>query len=166
VAFPYQHIPQDVAKSTVLLFLTEILYKSLREEHPDKALFNWLFDALVWFDLTDKKITHFHLLLLIQLSRFLGFYPRKTTPSRQSYFDLQGGEFKGGAAPQHPDYLSGILVEKLEDLLNCTFESIETLEIRKKERMALLNALVSYYRLHIPGFGEVKSLGILKTVLS
>jgi DNA repair protein RecO (recombination protein O) len=165
VAFPYQHIPQDVVKGAVLLFLNEILIKSLREEHPDKALFNWLFDALTWFDLTDKKITHFHLLLMIQLSRFLGFYPKKTRLTQQPYFDLQGGEFTE-YEPHHPDYLSGILVQKLEDLLNCNFESIESLEITKKERMTLLDAMVVYYRLHVPGFGEVKSLEILKSILA
>ncbi len=164
VAFPYQHIPEDVTKRSLLLFLNEILIKSLREESPDKALFNWLFNALTWLDLTDKKVMNFHLLLMIQMSRFLGFYPKKSLQTPSSVFDLQEGQLTD-AAPEHPNYLSGRIVQQVEELLSCPFEEIESLTISRKERQELLDALIIYYRLHMPGFGEVKSVEVLKTIL-
>ena len=164
VAFPYQNIPDDVTKRSILMFLHEILFKSIREETPDKTLFNFLFNALTWLDLTDKKVINFHLLLMIQMSRFLGFYPKKIPGEKVTIFDLQEGQLTH-STPEHPNYLSGNVVQKVELILICTFEDIESIAITASERRELLDALVVYYRLHMPGFGEVKSVEVLKTIL-
>jgi DNA repair protein RecO (recombination protein O) len=164
VAFAYQQIPGDVTRRSILLFLNEILFKSLREESPDKALFDWLFNTLTWLDLTDKKVMNFHLLFMIQLSRFLGFYPKRTLGEQPGVFDLQEGQL-GKHKPEHPNFVSGIIVKRVEDLLNCPFEEIESLTITGEERRKLIDILVLYYRLHLPGFGEVKSVEVLKTIM-
>jgi DNA repair protein RecO (recombination protein O) len=165
VAFPYHHVHQDVVKRSILMFLNEVLFKSLREESPDKALFNWLFNALTWLDLTDKNVVNFHLLFMIQLSRFLGFYPKRIQFYDAAVFDLQEGVLDN-TLPEHPNYLTGTVVQKVEDLLDLSFEEIGELVMNSGERRQLLEGLITYYRLHMPGFGEVKSSEILKTILS
>lgn len=164
VCYAYQSISLGMEKRSVLFFIDELLYRSIREETPNKELFDWLFNALTWFDLNATGTVNFHLVFMLQLSRFLGFYPKKTLRNKPSVFDLQEGQFTD-VIPKDPQYITGILVTKLELLYESTFESSQSLDINNNDRRKLLDILITYYRLHLPGFGEMKSLEVLKTVL-
>lgn len=164
VYYAYQSIPLEMEKRSVLFFIDELLYRSIREETPNKELFDWLFHALTWFDLNGTGTINFHLVFMLQLSRFLGFYPKKTLGNKASVFDLQEGQFTD-VIPKDPQYITGTLVAKLELLYESTFESSQLLDINNNNRRKLLDILITYYRLHLPGFGEMKSLEVLKTVL-
>jgi DNA repair protein RecO (recombination protein O) len=165
VNYAFQSIPLEMEKRSVLFFLDELLYRSIREETPNADLFDWLFNALTWFDLNTKGSINFHLIFMLQLSRFLGFYPKKTAGKEQSVFDLQEGQFTD-TIPQHPQYITGTLVEKLALLYASTFENGHSLAINNNERRKLVDILITYYQLHLPGFGEMKSLEVLKTILA
>lgn len=165
VNYAFQSIPIKMEKRSVLFFLDELLYRSIREETPNKDLFNWLFNTLTWYDLNTGGATNFHLVFMLQLSRFLGFYPKKTPGKKQSVFDLQEGQFSD-AIPQHPQFITGILVEKLALLYVSPFEDSPSPDINNNERRKLLEILITYYRLHLPGFGEMKSIEVLKTILA
>ena len=165
VAYNYQSIHSDIHKQSMLLFLTELLAKCLREESPDKSLFAWLFNALTWFDLSTGDNNHFHLIFMVQLSRFLGFYPKQEAQFAAAFFDLQEGRFTG-QQPEHPDYVKQNLASKMAALLSSTFEEAGKLAFQNEERRAVLDTLLLFYRLHVPGFGELKSTEVLKTILS
>jgi len=165
LAYPYQSIPMEMEKRSVLFFLNELLYRSVKEETANTELFEWLFNTMTWFDLTTGKIHNFHLVFMLQLSRFLGFYPKNSPGKTQSVFDLQEGQFTD-AIPSHPQFIQGKVVYRLEGLFASTFEDSQSLEITNSDRRKLLDILVMYYRLHLPGFGEMKSLEVLKTILA
>jgi DNA repair protein RecO (recombination protein O) len=164
VNFAFQSIPLEMEKRAVLFFLDELLYRSIREETPDKELFNWLFNTLSWFDMNSGGSINFHLVFMLQLSRFLGFYPKKIPGKTQLVFDLQEGQFTD-VIPQFPQYITGTLVTKLELLFESTFENSHLLDINNNDRRKLIDILITYYRLHLPGFGEMKSLEVLKTIM-
>ena len=165
VAHNYQTIHSDILKQSMLLFLTELLSKSIREESPDKSLFAWLFNALTWFDLSTGDNNNFHLIFMVQLSRFLGFYPKQEDRFVAAYFDLQEGRFTA-TQPEHPDYVQQDLATKMVEILNSNFEEAGELQLKNKERRGMLDALLMFYRLHIPGFGTLKSTEVLKTILA
>jgi DNA repair protein RecO (recombination protein O) len=165
VNYSFQSIPFVMEKRSVLVFINELLYRSIREETPNKPLFNWLFDTLTWFDLNTTGTINFHLVFMLQLSRFLGFYPKKTPGKKHTVFDLEEGQFCN-SIPNHPQFISGILLTKWGALYESTFENSRSLDISNSERRKLVDILITYYRLHLPGFGEMKSLEVLKTVLS
>ncbi len=75
--YSYQSIPLDLHKRSILIFLDELLIKTLKEESPVQALFEWLSHALTWFDLDEGNPMNFHLVFMMQLTRFWGFIPRK-----------------------------------------------------------------------------------------
>ncbi|NOX87340.1 MAG: DNA repair protein RecO [Chlorobi bacterium] len=164
VAHAYTTLPVDTIKRTFLFFIDELLYRSIREEMPNKLLFNWLFDSLTWLDLTTMEITNFHLVFMVQFSRFLGFYPKKNVGEHLQVFDLREGQFTDHI-PQHPDYAGGMQAELLDLLLETSFEKNNELEISYSERRNLLDVLITYFQLHLPGFGEMKSVEILHEVL-
>ncbi|MEE4258837.1 MAG: DNA repair protein RecO, partial [Bacteroidales bacterium] len=56
VLHAYSDLVTDPIKQSLLFFLYEILIKTLKEETHDKPLFEWLFNALTWLDLTEQKV--------------------------------------------------------------------------------------------------------------
>ena len=164
VGFVYQSIPVDVVKRSLLFFANELLYRSIREESANESLFGWIYNALTWLDLTRNNVLNYHIIFTLQLSRFLGFYPKKNPGQNNQVFDLQAGQFTS-SQPEHPQYFSGSNAILFNKLLVTTFESVNSLEINNAARRELLAHLMTYYRLHLPGFGEMKSIEILRSVL-
>ncbi len=164
VSYAYRAVFADPVKQSILFFLNEILLKTIKEETPDKSLFEWLFHALSWLDLTDKNVVNYHLVFLFQLSRFLGFYP-KISGMETRYFDLQEGLFQTDR-PEHPSYVSGDLIFPLTELRMATFENSSGLHIGNENRRKILHILVSYYQMHLPNIGRIKSLEVLENMMS
>lgn len=163
VEYHFHSIQTDPIKRSILFFLAELLYKSIRIEASDKQLFQWIHNAVTWFDLSDGKQQNYHLVFMFQLSRFLGFYPKYNPADRVLYFDLQEGKFCK-EQPHHPQYVSGALVKKLADLCQSNIENSVVIKIDINERRQILDHLIIYYQLHLPGFGEMKSVEVLKTI--
>lgn len=163
VSFHYQSIPSDTTKRSILFFLSELLYKTIREEVQDKPLFDWLYNTLTWFDLTDKNTLNFHLVFTLQLSRFLGFSPKSEQLTDVQYFDLQEGRFVSNP-PEHPHYASDAIAKHIYKLSNTTFENSDIVVMSTTERRMIIDLLMTYYQLHEPGFGEMKSLEVLKAI--
>lgn len=164
LSFPYQSIPIDITKRSLLFFLNELLFRSVKEETPNQSLFEWIFHSLTWLDLSDNNSVNYHLVFMLQLTRFLGFFPKKNSSEQFEFFDLQEGLFLS-RQPEHPNYIKGKPVILLERLQDANFEMSGKIEINTNERRHLLESLIVYYRLHLPGFGEMKSPEVLKSVL-
>ena len=100
----FKRIPYDIVKSSIVIFLNEVLYKSIRQQSADDDLFNYIFNSIAWFDESDELNPNFHLAFLLKLTRFLGFSPNEKRRTDQVYFDLQEGEFVS-RVPIHLNYL-------------------------------------------------------------
>lgn len=149
-------------KSTISLFLAEMLYKSLREESPDEDLYDFLDAALEFFD-RDQFNPNFHLILLMKLSRFLGFAPSGSTEENKQWFDLLNGRFTSDPnASLH--MLEPGSTQAFFKLTTSGFSS--NLCFSAALRRQLLNAIVEYYQLHLEGIGEIKSLPVLIEIFS
>ena len=72
LASGYQTITTDIIKSTIVIFLSEILHHSIQEEEKNEGLFTFLETALLWLD-THEGTSNFHLILLLEVTKFLGF---------------------------------------------------------------------------------------------
>ncbi|RYD89889.1 MAG: DNA repair protein RecO, partial [Sphingobacteriales bacterium] len=71
----FHKIPYDIRKSSIIIFLSEILSRSVREEEPNPMLYTFLHDAILGFDEMEDGFENFHLFFLLQLSWYLGFGP-------------------------------------------------------------------------------------------
>lgn len=160
VAYAYQSIPFDMTKRSMLMFLNEILMRSIKEESANQTLFNWLWQSLIWYDMAKEPGNDFHLAFLMQLTKFLGFYPKNPTATL-SYFDLQEGVFIN-SEPLHPHYISGVYAELFHQLSFTSVSNLENLSFTTSQRRKMVNTLITYYQLHLSGFGEVKSLEVLQ----
>lgn len=152
----------DPIKSTIQLFLAEMLSKSLREEAGDEDLFDYLYSSISFFkEGTNQQ--HFHLIFLLKMTRFLGFFPNGIPSVAKPFFDLQNGEFCASVS-QSEHTLNDQVSNDIYALMLASYEN--PLNISKDRRRAVLDSLVQYYRLHLEGFGEVRSLRVLKEVFS
>ena len=159
----FQTIPYDIGKSSVALFLNEVLYKCLRQQSADEPLFSYVFNAVSWLDNTEKMPPSFHLLFLLKLSRYLGFHPAQPKPG-QRYFDLKDGVFCSHL-PAHPLVLEQPYTALFADLLAASFDRLETLRLSLADRRFLLGRILAFYQFHVDNLGEIKSHDVLEAVL-
>lgn len=160
---PFASVPYHMGKSSIAMFITEVLYKSIRTSSPDAALFEFVAGAVIWLDLSEGPIANFHLLFLLRLSQHLGFYPQGSYSRKTPVFDLVEGEFRS-ELPLHQLYLTAPESEALWQLLNSSFEQLAEVKISSAVRKKLLQGLVDFYRVHIEGLSEIKSHRVLETI--
>jgi len=162
-AYQFRNIPNDIVKSSVFLFLNEMIYKAVHEEEPNPHLFDFIYDSVSGFDVTEQGIENYHLYFTIGLSKFLGFYPRNNFTEKNEYFDLREGLFVEHM-PFHTNFMEPLLSLKLKQMLDGGLTENPVFE-NAAGRNAMLEKLMDYFKLHVPGFGEIKSLPVLQQVL-
>jgi DNA repair protein RecO (recombination protein O) len=157
---PFQTIPTNIYKSTIVLFIAEILHHSIHEEEKNESLFEYLKTALQWLD-NHNNIANFHLILLLEMSKFFGFYPDISNKSLK-YFEMIEGTFSHLQAVSSLSEHESILFKTLIDL---KFDNNDK-NFHVIERQILLKILIDYYSLHLDGFKKPKSVEVLKEVFS
>ena len=158
-------IPYDTVKTTIALFLAEVLYRSIREEEKNEALFGFIFNSVLYLDKQQEETSLFHLLFMVKLSRFLGFYPKTSAVGVSTIFDLREGVFTDHL-PLHADIMDSQACSHLTQLLNSRLDTLDQLYILPTERRSLLKHLVTYYELHQTHGFQLRSLQVLQEVLS
>lgn len=157
-------VPYDVIKSSIVLFLNEVLYKAIKQQGADENLFGFVFSAIEYLDNETSGLVNFHLLFLTKLSRCLGFFPDRYLSGEADYFDLKNGIFSR-YKPDGVLYLSPPHTQNFTMLLHAGFENLPQIRLTNDERRYQLEKLLEYYSLHIEGFGYVRSHHILEEVL-
>ena len=162
VIHPYETVYTSVVKQTIVMFLSEVLSTIIQEEEENLSLYQYVETSLIWLD-THDTIANFHLLFLLNLSKYLGFYPDVSEAGKKA-FNLQEGRFTD--LVYEKGSLSGKEIVLFKSLLGINFDAIHTISYSKKERQIILRIIVRYYELHLEGFRKPKSLDILETVFS
>ena len=60
MAYPLGSLPFDVRKSTIALFMAEVLYKLIKEVEPNSPLFDFVINSVVALDSMEEGISNFH----------------------------------------------------------------------------------------------------------
>lgn len=162
--FPFGSIPFGIAKSTQALFLSEILGKVLREEESRPDLFEFLFHSIQILDLMEEATSNFHLVFLLQLTRYLGFAPTNNYSESNQLFDLIGGKFVL-SPPSHPWFLKNRESSVLAQLLEMNYQNSSEFKPDQGLRTVLLDIILDYYGLHLGNRLNLKSLEIIREIL-
>lgn len=158
----YKSMHTNILKAAIVMFLSEVLSMSLREEEANLPLYEFLETSLEWLD-HETDFANFHLLFLLELSKHLGFYP-DTSQSNFPYFNLRSGSFE--LKPQTPYTVSGENLAFMKQLLNIRFDGLNSVKLHSTQRQSLLNLLLFYFELHLSDFKKPKSLQILYQVFN
>ncbi len=156
----FQTIHSNIYKSTIVLFLSEMLQNSIQEEEKNVDLFTFLETALFWLD-THNETANFHLILLLESTKFLGFYP-DVSEIDLKHFDILNGIFTHF---QGINCLSENETQLFKRLIHLKFDSNQKV-FAAVERKIILKILLDFYSTHLDGFKKPKSLEVLKEIFS
>lgn len=137
IAMPWTTLSMDPIKISIGLFLAEVLYYSTRQDQPDNMLYRFVETSLAWLDACDAGVANFHIVFLLQLTRFLGW-------------DIQHSEEAW----------------QLNDLLQMDYGNMGDTPMSRQDRQRYLDIILRYYRFHVPSFPELRSLQVMKELFS
>ncbi|WP_028903013.1 DNA repair protein RecO [Prevotella sp. P6B4] len=160
---PFFSIPFDPDKLAISLFVAEFLYYALRSEQRNEPLYDYLETSILWLDGQQSRFSNFHLVFLLRLTRFLGFYPNMDDYANGDYFDLRESIFVRNP-PVHRDFLHPEEAQKVQLIMRMDFPTMHLFRMSHQERNRLLEISLKYYRLHLPDFPEMKSIEVLKAL--
>jgi len=142
---PYQSFTQDFRKSTIALFLNEVVNRTVKEQTHAEDLCEFLIQSFTALDLLQANVENFHLIFLVRLSQHLGFRPSEVA-------ELSGGWM---ADAEEEKILSKLLTANYADAIAMT----------QVQRRNILDLLIRFYVQHSANFGELKSLSVVREII-
>ncbi len=143
--YPYRTIPTDIKKSALVMFITEVINKTIKEESHAQELCQFLIRSFISLDEMDEQTENFHLRFLLKLSRFLGF-------GASNVNEVLGTR------------MTSVEVEKiLEKLLRSDYT--DPMFIQNNQRREILELILKFYADHLDNLGEMKSIQVLREIL-
>lgn len=163
IAHPYSSLTLNMDKLSIGVFVSEFLYFALRNEVRNPLLFDFAADSLMWLDEANSSFVNFHIVFLIRISRFLGFYPNIDDYHSGDWFDLRNASFVS-SCPNHNEWVAPEESRRIQTIMRMNYNNAHLFKMGRHDRQRLLDILVSFYRIHIPNFPELKSLDVLTTI--
>lgn len=157
IAYYYESLHFHPVKSAIVFFISEILNLVLKEESDNEALYFYLQHSLKEFDKKQDNFADFHLIFLIQLTHFLGFYPN--IESDGTLFDLENGFFTNSSSSINMLKADESIL--LKKLLELNFIDEIKNNFNQSQRSLLLDILIKYYQIHTNNFKKPNSLLVL-----
>jgi len=160
--YVYSHIPTEFLKLSIAQFLNEVLYKCLKEQSRNEDLYQLITRSYQWLDASEDGFQDLHIYFLFELTKHLGFYPSNNRNNYERFFDTREGRF----LPVSQSFPLGF-----DEQQSSLFAELFTHNLRnqkqfqKHERQSLLDCLMAYYKLHIPGLSEFKSYQVFRETL-
>ena len=157
-----QSTPFDIRKSTMSLFMAEVLYRLVRDNEPAHELFDFVWGCVAALDAIDEGIANFHLWFLANLSRPLGFSPDNEYRDG-AWLDMRDGHFTPHALIPSMA-LTPENARILHDMLECDVRYLAEIGLNRTERTEFLDAMLKYYAYHLESIRAVESIRILREV--
>ncbi len=157
-------IPTDPVKNGIAFFLCETIYRVLRDAPIDEKVFDFVKNSILFLEKTHKGVPNFHLVFLIKFTYFLGFFPNLSDFHAGVCFDMGNSRFVDNAV--NINTLNVEQTEVFAQLMRMDYENMHVFAMSGAQRSEILEKILTYYRLHLPAFGEVKSFEVLKQLFS
>lgn len=155
-------IPFDIRKSTISLFMAEVIYRLIKESESNSSLFDFMWHSIAALDQIEQGVANFHLWWLVNLSRMLGFYPSGEY-KKGYYFDIKEGCYCP-IQPLHTLFLTSECSEFLRDFTEVSVENIAEIGMNRAQRVRFMESMLSYYSYHLDSIHAVQSVEILQEV--
>lgn len=169
-AYVYKHIFTDVLKNGIALYMVELLTKCMKQSENNPDLFAFMEYCFLELDqCSDEVMANFPVYFSVHLAGFFGISPRKPTQrvlnSDTLVFDLQGGVFASHITFGHLFLERKYALLLSEFLLALHPSGLSQIATNSGSRRKILDALETYYNLHVPDFGKMKTLPVLRELL-
>lgn len=161
LAGAFVSIPTDPYKLSITMFLSEFLACATRDEQRNPPLYDFISKSMSWLDGASSRFANFHLVFMVRLLGFLGFFPNMDSYRSGYVFDLRNGVFTA-AIPSHPDFMNAEDSGRMFQFMRVSYETMHLYTMSRMERNRCVEVILHYYKLHVPNFPELKSLEVLR----
>lgn len=146
-------------KSTIALFIGEMLDSCIHQGEESEHLFEFCYNSALVLEHADRGVENFHIAMLVGLASHLGIVPN-VDKGEKGYFDLMHSSYVG-VRPPHPHYLDDKATAYLYVLTHITYRNMSYYKYSRGDKRVVLERIIEYYRLHVAGVGEIRSLQTL-----
>lgn len=158
---PLMTLHTDMAKLSIAIFLAEFISSATYgEKEPNEPLFRFVEQSLLWLDACTGSYANFHLVFMLNLTVFIGLLPNTDDYRPGHCFDLREGTFTP-YVPVHRDFLPPAEATVLCQLMRLRYDTMHLFRMSRTDRFRCIEAILRFYRLHVPDFRELKSLDIV-----
>lgn len=157
-------IPFDCSKTAIIFFMTELLYKTIREEEANLPLFKHIDSSLSTLDNQSKALGNFPITFMLSTAKLLGIEPRNNYDHLHTLFNLNEGCFV--TPPSIFENADNILDHNTSwDLYQYLSQTTNNISIPYPQRNAVLKSLLQYYKIHFETLCDFQSHIILHEML-
>ena len=165
IALPFVDLPFSPAKLAMSMFLAELLGQATKNEQSNLPLYAFIEESILWLDHAKDGYANFHIVFMVRLTFFLGFSPNLESGENGDYFDLEDGCFVP-YVPTHRHYLSKEDSCRMVGLFRLSYETMHLYTMSRLDRNRCVEVILEYYKIHVPGFPELKSFSVLRELFS
>ena len=151
----------EPSKCALVFFLSEFLNRFLREAPSDTLIWDYIYSELERLDRMDRGVGNFHLQFLLGIMETGGILPDYMGWRPGYWFDFRAGEFCS-VKPLRGDGLEPEKSAYAARLLRVGRRGVGMMKLGRKERVAILEAMLDYIGTHYPGAASVSSIDILR----
>ncbi len=155
-------IRSNIQKTSMAIFLAEVIQNAVQEEEQNTALYDFLERAIAWLE-THDRVANFHLYFLVAFTEYLGIYPDQAGNSA-NFFNLRQGYFETTASDQYA--ITGTNCELLKQLMQAQPDAILSLKLNQEIRQKFILFILSYYQIQLEGFRQPQSLEVLNQLFA
>ncbi len=151
----YSHIPFDIVRGTLGIFLIEVSRKSVTQTDDTQSTYDFIMAKFDELDSDDVLLRDFHIRYMIELARVIGFELQNNRDQLNPVFSLSEGMYVESTLNNRRT-----LEPELSMILS-NYMSGQVVNSTKDQRKELINHLVDYYKIHVEGFNDLRSLEVL-----
>jgi len=151
----------DLKKSALAMVVSELVNKTIREEEKNEELYGFLKKAILILENHQGMILNFLVVFMIQLARYLGFYPVNNWSDKAPYFDKIDGLFKNHYSNPE-NCLDATESKSLGSVLDLPLDRFDRMVLNRNNRQKLIRNMLSYYRIQLDSFDELVSYNVLE----
>lgn len=152
--------PFDIRKSTIALFMAEVIYRLVKESEANPTLFDFIWHSIEALDELSEGVANFHLWFLANLSRLLGFFPSGEY-QKGAWLDIKEGAYVD-MQPLHTLYFNPEMSCYFRDFTECDVRCLAEIGMNRSQRVELMQSLLRYYGYHLDAIHGVQSIAILQ----
>lgn len=139
VKYPLNGIRTNLYKNTMTLFMSEVLYRVVRDGVNEDGLFEWCVRDILTLDAVEADFSNYHLRFLLELCSALGF-----SPSLEDLAPFAGNHLKD-----------------IQKLLELPFAESMLVPLNGTGRNEIAESLLDYISHHTESQLNVQSLKVL-----
>lgn len=144
VKYPLIGIRNDIYKNSMSMFMSEVLYRTLKDGASEEGLFDWCERQILTLDALKTDFSNFHIRFLLEFCVALGFRPEAS--------DL---------AP-----FTGLNQSIIEEFMRRDFAESMLMPMTGQLRNDLASAVIKYLENHTESSINIRSLQVLRELFS